>query len=155
MTAFFQWLEGTGLATIVKDSLLLTGGLSAVHLLGMTLISGGALVSNMRLMGALLADDDLRTVTRTTARGIAIGLLLSVSSGLLLFMARATAASVNPTFRTKMLLLITASMFHFTLHRWACHHVINRNALRLVGGVGLCLWVGVAAAGAYYILLGE
>ena len=155
MTAFFQWLEGTGLATIVKDSLLLTGGLSAVHLLGMTLISGGALVSNMRLMGALLADDDLRTVTRTTARGIAIGLLLSVSSGLLLFMARATAASVNPTFRTKMLLLITASMFHFTVHRWACQHVINRNALRLVGGVGLCLWVGVAAAGAYYILLGE
>lgn len=155
MLAFFTWLEATSVAIVVKDSLLLTAGLSAVHVLGMTLITGGAVVSNMRLLGALLASDDLVTITRAAARGIAVGLLLSVTSGLLLFMARATAAGVNPAFRTKMVILVTASLFQFTVHGWACRHIVNRSALRLVGVAGLCLWIGVAGAGAYYILVGE
>ena len=155
MPPFFAWLETTALATTVKDSLLLTGGLSAVHLLGMTLITGGALISNLRLLGALLPTDDLLTITRAAARGIAVGLVLSVSSGVLMFLARATAASVNPTFQLKMLLLITAVVFQFSGHRWACKHALGRASLRMVGAAGLLLWVGVAAAGAYYILLGE
>ena len=155
MGAFFTWLEATSIAIVVKDSLLLTGGLSAVHVLGMTLITGGAFVSNMRLLGVLLASDDLATITRAAGRGLSVGLMLSVASGLPLFMARATAASVNPTFRTKMLILVAASLFQFTVHHWASQHVANRRALRLVGAMGLCLWVGVATAGVYYILLGE
>jgi hypothetical protein len=153
--AFFEWIHATVVATTVRDSLLLTGGLSAIHLLGMTLITGGALVSNLRLLGALLASDDLLTVTRAAARGIALGLSISVPSGLLLFSARATEASVNPTFRIKMLLLASAAVFQFAVHSRVCRHVRNRPAQRVTGAVALSLWVGVAAAGAYYILLGE
>ena len=112
-------------------------------------------MSNLRLLGALLPTDELLTITRAAARGIAVGLLISVSSGVLMFLARASAASANPTFRVKMLLLVAAAMFQFTGHRWACSHVRGRASLRIVGAVGLFLWVGVAAAGAYYILLGE
>jgi len=56
MAGFFPWLESTGIATTVRDSLLLTSTLSAVHLLGFTLITGGAFVSNLRLLGVLLPD---------------------------------------------------------------------------------------------------
>jgi hypothetical protein len=148
-------LATTTIAVAVRDSLLLTGGLSAIHLLGMTLITGGALVSNLRLLGALLASDDLITVTRSAARGIAVGLLISVPSGVLLFSARATEASVNPTFRIKMLLLASAAVFQFAVHSRVCRHGYGRVAERVTGAVALTLWVGVAAAGAYYILLGE
>ena len=51
MAAFFVWLEGTRMAIAVRDSLMLTGALSAVHLVGFTLTTGGALVANLNLLG--------------------------------------------------------------------------------------------------------
>jgi hypothetical protein len=53
MMSFFAWLDGTRVATTVRDTLLLNAGLSAVHLLGFTLVTGGALVANLNLLGVL------------------------------------------------------------------------------------------------------
>lgn len=55
MSPFFAWVEPTGVATTVRPPLLLTGGLSAVHLLGFRLVTGGALVANLRLLGCAVS----------------------------------------------------------------------------------------------------
>ena len=151
-----DWLYGTMLATTVRDSLLLTAGLSATHLLGLTLITGGAIVANMRLLGVLLADHAVLTVTRPATRGLLIGLAVSIVTGTLLFAARAPAAAANPTFRLKMLLLAAAAIFQLTVHRSVTSRADTRSgALRATGAIALLLWTGVAVAGAAYILLGE
>jgi hypothetical protein len=153
MNSFLEWLQVTSVATTVRDSLLLTGGLSAVHLLGFTLATGGALVANLRLLGALFPQRPVAEVSRPASRGIAAGLALSVATGLLLFAPRAVAASANSTFQVKMLLLVGAATFHFMSHRVARRPFARPGLLRAMGGVGLALWVGLALAGNAFILL--
>lgn len=150
----FEWLETTTVALTVRDSLLLTAGLSAVHLLGFTLVTGAALVANLRLLGALLPSRPAVEITGPTSRGIAVGLILSVSTGLFMFAPRALAASANDTFRLKMLLLLAATAFHFTAHVAISRRASSAPLLsRSVGAIGLTLWLGLALAGCAFILL--
>ena len=154
MNAFFEWLRATDVALAVRDSLLLTGALSAIHLLGFTLVTGGAFVSNLRLLGILLPDHAVAAVARPAARGIALGLLISGLTGFLLFAPRAPEAGVNTIFRFKMLMLASAAAFHFTVHRSvSTRPSVSPPAQRLVGAVGFVLWASVAVAGCAYILL--
>jgi hypothetical protein len=153
LESLLAWAETTTLATTIGQSLLLTASLSAIHLLGFTLVTGGALVANLRLLGALLPQYPVIEITRPASRGIALGLAISIATGLLLFAGRATAVSANGTFQLKMLLLVAAALFHFTWYR----RVTRRDAatvrlLRVTGAIGLSLWLGLALAGCAFIL---
>jgi hypothetical protein len=153
MASFFAWLEATRVALAVRDSLLLNAGLSAVHLLGFTLTTGGALVANLNLLGVLFRDRPPIEVTRPASRGIAIGLAISVVTGVFLFAPRASAASVNGIFQMKMLLLVTAALFHVSVHRRVARHDASAFVRRGTASIGLLLWTGLAAAGCAFILL--
>ena len=154
MDALLSWLQTTSVAAAVRDSTPLTGSLSAVHLIGFTLVTGGAFVSNLRLLGVLLRERPVLDVSRPATRGIAVGLLISIATGMLLFAPRATVASANRIFQIKMLLLASASVFHFTVHRAVSRRPsVSRGVLRTVGAVGFLLWAGLALAGCAFILL--
>jgi hypothetical protein len=154
VSSFFVWLEGSGVAVTVRDSLMLTGALSAAHLIGFTLVTGGALVANLNLLGVLFQDRPALDVTRPATRGIALGLTVSVVTGVLLFGPRATVASGNSIFQTKMALLLAAVVFHLTVHQRVARNESAAGATRRVTAVaGLLLWTGLALAGCAFILL--
>jgi hypothetical protein len=162
---FFAWLEATSVATTVRDSLTLTGALSSVHVIGFTLVTGGALIANLNLLGVLFPGRPPIEVTRPASRGIAVGLTISGLTGLLLFSARATAAGVNWIFQLKMALLCAAVLFHVFAHRRIArtprhNHLTGQSAWswststqRVTGAVGLLLWTGLALSGCAFILL--
>ena len=154
MEALLAWLQATSIAIAVANSTVLTGTLSAAHLLGFTLATGGALVSNLRLLGILIPERPVLDVSRPATRGIAVGLLISIATGVLLFAPRATVASANRIFQLKMLLLVSAVAFHFTVHRGVSRRpAVSHAVLRTVGAVGFLLWAGLALAGCAFILL--
>jgi hypothetical protein len=165
MPSLFAWLEATRVATIVRESLALTGALSSVHVIGFTLVTGGALVANLNLLGVLFSGRPPIEVTRPASRGIALGLVISALTGLLLFSARASAASVNWIFQLKMTLLLTAVLFHVFVHRRVAatprhNHLTGHSARSWSSGaqratavVGLLLWTGLALSGCAFILL--
>ena len=153
MTSVFVWLEGTRVAATVRDSLMLTGALSSVHLLGFTLTTGGALVANLNLLGVLLRDRPPIVVSRPATRGILAGLTISLLTGALLFAPRATVASMNGFFQAKMALLIAASAFHLAVHQRVARDGAGVALRRLTAGIGLLLWTGLALAGCAFILL--
>ena len=149
-----DWIETSRLASTIGQSLLLTGLLSAVHLLGMTLVTGGAVVSGLRLMGVLLRDGPVSAVAAAAGRGITVGLAVSLTSGLLLFSPRASMAVDNSIFQLKMLLLAVAILFHVTHYRRLTKsNETDSFSIRLSGATALVLWIGVALAGSAYILL--
>ena len=154
LAPLLEWLEGTGVATTVGQSLLLTGLASAVHLLGLTLLAGGAAVAWLRLVGVLLPERPVREITEAVQNGMLAGLGVSVTTGLLLFAPRASSAAGNSTFQLKMLLLLAAAVFHFAVFQRVTRG--DRAAswtLRLAGALGPMLWIGVAVAGSAFILL--
>jgi hypothetical protein len=133
--SFFAWLETTSVARLIAESLPVTASLSAIHLIGFTLVTGSALVANLRLLGVLLPQRPIIEVAGAARRGIAVGAVISIATGLLLFASRAISVSANGTFQVKMLLLATAVVFHFTLHRSVTQNAsATVPALRATGG---------------------
>ena len=154
MAAFWTWLEATAVARTIQESLLLTGALSALHAAGMTLLTGAVLVMSLRMLGLLFPHAAPADVTRAARAGMLIGLAISVTTGVLLFSSRASAAVHNEYFQLKMVLLAGAVLFHVGLYRkMLSSHADPGAGSRAAGLLAIVLWVGVAGAGAAFILL--
>lgn len=147
MGELFSWIEGTRVARTVAASAGLTASLSGIHVIGFTLVTSGAIVANLRVLGALFRARPIAEVVRPANGAILAGLAISVSTGALLFAARATEVSSNGTFKLKMLLLAAAAAFHFTVNRR-----LTANA-PIAGAAGLSLWLGLAVTACAFILL--
>ena len=149
-----MWIEQTPLARVVGESLMITASLSAIHVLGFTLVTGSALVANLRLLGVVLGQRPIIEVVRPATVGIALGLLVSVTTGLLLFSTRATALIGDAVFQLKMFLLGAAAVFHFGAYPRVTRRPEAASGLVTVSGaLGLLLWLGLALAGCALILL--
>ena len=152
MGSVFEWIESTRLASTIGGSVQLTAVLSATHLLGFTLVTGGALVANLRAAGLLFPGRSLAEIVRPAGRGIAVGLTVSVLTGLLSAAPRAVAVSGNGTFQLKMALLVAAALFQFTLHR-RIRRAAPASLVRAAGAIGLSLWLALAVTACAFILL--
>lgn len=154
MQSLLDWISATRVARGVADSATLTAWLSAVHALAFTLVTGSALVANLRALGVVLARTELRDIVAPANRAILIGLTVSVVTGGLLFSARAVEAAANGWFQLKMLLLVIAAMFQFTILRAAARDPsMARNRIVVSGAAGLMLWLGLAVTACAFILL--
>ena len=152
--AVLSSIQASALAVAIGQSTLITGVLSGIHLLGLTVILGGVVVSSLRLLGVLLPDQPVEELTRAIRGAIVAGLAVSVASGLLLLSTRATIAPENTIFQAKMLLLLAAATFHFAIYRRVTGNDAGPSfSQRLTGALGLALWFGVALAGCAFILL--
>mgnify|MGYP003578670865 CR=1 FL=1 len=112
---FWTSVQSSPAAVTVRDSLMLTASLSALHLLGMTILAGAVIVANLRLAGAAFTTQSIAAVTGTTSRAMWVGLTISMATGLLLFSARAAQAAANGIFQLKMTLVEAADLFHLLL----------------------------------------
>jgi hypothetical protein len=150
----FESLQASALAQAIGTSRMLLATLSGLHLVGFTLVMGGALVSNLRLAGVVLTTSSARDVARAATRIVLGGLAVSLCTGLLLFSTRAPEAVANPIFRLKMALLLAAVVVHFVALPRAARR--ERGAIlvtRSTGVVGLLLWIGLALAACAFILI--
>jgi hypothetical protein len=148
-------LQTTALAKTIGGSQNLTGFLSGVHLVGMTLIAGGALVFTTRAF-RLAGEPDVRVRLRTAeVRAISGGLVISVATGLLLVLPRLSASFGNPIFITKMLFVLIAALWHLTLGRRAARTTAAGGGTRATVAIELLLWYAVVFAGCAFILYEE
>ena len=147
------WLESTCVAQTVSGSLPLTASLSAAHLIGFTLVTGGAFVIHLRLAGAMLRRASVLDVARPAGRLIALGLAVSAVTGVLLFAGRASEIAANGIFQTKISLIVIAVVWQLTVQRRLTQTVMSAEGTRAVGVIGLALWLGLAVTACAFILL--
>jgi len=153
LTPYFSQIEASAIATAIRGSSAATASLSGLHLIGLTLLVGSVLVSSTRVAGVLFYDQPVAEVTRAARRGSIVGLALSVSTGLLLVAPRIVATADNGVFRIKMLLVVTAAVFHFAVYQPAAQGLRSVVPPAIAAVVGWLLWFGVALAGCAFILL--
>jgi len=147
------WLESTDVARTVSGSLPLTASLSAAHLIGFTLVCGGAFVMHLRLAGATLRRTNVLDVARPAGRLIALGLAVSAVTGVLLFAGRASEIAANGIFQTKMSLIVIAVAWQLVVQRRLTQTVRSAETTRALGVIGLALWLGLAVTACAFILL--
>jgi len=153
MAQLLSWVQSTPLATTIGQSLALNAALSSLHLLGIALLVGGALATSLRLMGISLVAWPAEEVTNVIRRGIALGLGLTVLTGLLLVSPRAVNAAANSYFQTKMILFLAALVFHVVMVQRASVMTLQGRRAVGVGATSVLLWTATMICGLAFILL--
>lgn len=153
------WLENTQAATSVRQSLWLYPVIQVIHIVGIVVLVGPAMIFDMRLLGfaGKLSVYDVKRYTIPLSK---IGFIITVVSGFSLFIAHATDWVVNPLFWLKiffiLLAVINAVLFSkYTIKKIGRHEAdgLISNSARISGTLSLLFWLLIIIAGrflAYY-----
>jgi hypothetical protein len=151
--AWLVWLETSGIAVLMRQSLWLYPIVEIVHILGLAILVGSAVLFDLRLLG-LARGLPVSGLAAHLLRWARASLLLIVPSGLLMFTAHATEMAANPAFRLKLALIaaaaLNAAVFHRSVFRTVGGWDTGRPApapARAAALLSLLLWTGVIACG--------
>lgn len=123
-----------------------------VHLWGMMLVAGSAVLFDLRVLG-VSRGASVRGAARMLLPWSLAGLLLVVPAGMTLFAADPFAILGNPAFRLKMVLLCFAAANAVAFHLGPSAAALRTDdasvpaLARLQAGASLLLWLAVVASG--------
>lgn len=151
---FCLWLNDTGPATALRESLWVFPIVETIHVLAIALLAGSIVILDLRLLGVLLRGERVTTVARQVLPIVWTGFGILTASGLLLFAAEAAKSYANPAFRIKLLLLVLAGVNPIVYYRTVYRRIGQWDTLpktplaaRLAGAISITLWTAIIAAG--------
>ncbi len=154
IAAFLKALEGSGLATKIRESLLLFPMLEATHVIGLGLVFGTIAIIDLRLIGLASSQRSFKRMYSDILKWTWAAFALTALTGALMFITNATVYYHNFYFRTKMLLLVLAGInmgaFELTLGRKVESWDKAPSAPplgRVVGVLSIALWIAVIFMG--------
>jgi uncharacterized protein DUF6644 len=146
----FQALEGSAVGQAIKGSAWAFAVIESVHLLALATIGGGVLLMDLRLLGVGLRRQSVAEIARTTQPIVTWSLVVMIVTGVALFLSEAVKCYYSTPFRVKMVCLLLATIFTFTVKRratGAAEGSVRPLWLKVVALVSLALWFGVGAGG--------
>jgi hypothetical protein len=154
IASFLQWLQETGLAVRIRDSLFVFPLLESAHVIGLALVFGTIAVIDLRLLGIASTERSFQRMASDIMKWTWAAFALTALTGSLMFMTNAVVYFHNFYFRTKIALLVLAglNMLVFeltagrTIHRW--DQAPSAPPIgRAVATLSLVLWIAVIFAG--------
>jgi hypothetical protein len=156
---FFVMLENTWPAQLVANSAWGFPILEIVHLSGVTVVFGGMVCVDFRLLG-FRSEFSVLTVERYILRFVWGGFAVAAFSGGWLVLYEATTLARDPAFLLKMVLIPTAGLNALFMQKIAMRDVERWErsratplAVKISAAASLLLWLSVLACGrliAYY-----
>jgi hypothetical protein len=152
-----EWLsalEQTELAASLRSSVVAYPLVNAGHILGVALLVGASVPLDLRLLG-LWRSAALAPLWRVLGVTAAVGLVVAVLFGALLFATRASEYAQSALFRAKMVLLALGIANALAVRRIARMQALTEGAgsvrpalaVRLGAGVSLIVWLAVLTLG--------
>jgi hypothetical protein len=133
---------------IAKANHMLVAGLQIVHVFGLILLLGPLILIGLRVLGLVLREQPLEDIVGQSRALSLIGLALSVTSGIFMFISAPLHYYANWAFDTKMAILLVALTTYALIFAWRPAQVRAHVTLaRLHIAVSLLLWVFVCMAG--------
>lgn len=149
--AFLEWLQSTGLASFVAETLWAYPLFETLHTLGMTLLVGSLGLVNLRVLGF---KRELPMVGTLDFLPLAwLGFTVNLVSGLALFSSDAVYFWSSITFRIKLALILLGGINAFVLGQSVFREARVGYAaspgagVKLVAASSLLFWFGAIAAG--------
>jgi hypothetical protein len=146
-----QWLEDSSMAVAIRQSLWLYPGIEILHITGIVILVGPALMFDLRLLGfaknipiPILADHLLSWSRR--------GLLLVVPSGLLLFITNAATLAYDPVFWLKLTLLVIAGLNALIFHQVTSRKISSSTSEATARSAGM-KWAAVVSILAWLAII--
>jgi hypothetical protein len=148
----YLWLKSTSLSHFVRTSTWMWQTCESIHFIGLSLLMGTVGLFDLRLLGfAKLVP--LRALHRLIPIGV-FGFVINALTGICFLAGTPEQYLYNPAFRLKVVFILLAgvniAVFYSTTFRRCCLVQPGEAAplrARIIGGVSLCLWIGVISAG--------
>lgn len=147
---FAQWAETSGFGTALRESPWAFAVIESVHLLGLSVLGGSALVVDLRLLGVGLTRHPVAAIARDAARWQNWSVVVMVLTGLGLFFSESVKCYYSTPFWVKMATLSAAIFFTYAVRRRviaAPEGSLSRLAQATVAIVSIALWFVVGASG--------
>lgn len=150
---WMQWLEDSSWSSAIRQSTWLYPTLEIVHITGIVLLVGPAFLFDIRILG-FSKNIPVSALEKHLLVWARRALILVVPSGFLLFITNAVALAYNPTFHTKLILIVVAGINAWLFHSVFCKSVAgwdtsapSPGAAKITALVSLFTWIGVIACG--------
>lgn len=153
----WKWSYSSPTVDIVRNSKYAIPIIQSFHLFGITLVLGGAIILNLRLLGLGFRRLPMAALARPVWRWMIVGLVLAATSGFLVFIPDPTRYAANLAFRTKMVALCVAVAFQFLVFRKAIRSGDAESRSRrgiVIACASLTLWFLVGWCGRAIAFLG-
>jgi uncharacterized protein DUF6644 len=147
---FAQWSEATGLGKMIRNSQYAFPIVEFFHLAALAVIGGAVLIVDMRLLGLGLKKTSVAQLARDAQPWMTGSLIVMLASGIALYSSEATKCYQSPAFWIKMISLLLAMIFTYTIRRRtaaADDQGISPLASKSVGVLSIALWFMVAWGG--------
>lgn len=123
--------------------------LEVCHILGFTVTLGTIAILDFRVLGLGMRRQATADLARDLAPWTLAGLVLVLLSGPLLFSSDPDMYYLNRSFQFKMVCLLLAIVFNYTIHKSVVRSGKTSASSKLVACVSLALWAGVIGGGIF------
>ena len=151
---FAQWIQSTDWASYLRTSAYTYPIILSTHLTGIALFGGAILVTDLRLLGAVLRNQPVSDVVNQLRWPKRIGFLIVGTCGFLLASSKAEEYYYNAFFKAKLALFVLVAV-HALVFRGSVYN--NAAALdqarrmpgkaKLAAALSLILWISIACMG--------
>jgi hypothetical protein len=117
------------------------------HITSFALSIGTIMLVDLRLMGLALKRSRPAQLVKDTGVWTLVGLIIVIFSGLLIFSSDPIRYIYNEGFQWKMIALVVAILYNYTVHRRVAMAGGSEGTQKLVGALSVLLWVLVPFGG--------
>ena len=121
-----------------------------IHIAMFAVSIGTIAIVDFRLLGLALRRQSPAELLRATSIWTLAGLIVVITTGLVIFTTDPVSYYYNPAFRYKCIALVVAIIYNYTIHRRAILSEAGRLWGGIVAGVSLLLWISIVYAGIFY-----
>jgi len=121
-----------------------------IHIAMFAMSIGTIAVVDFRLLGLTLRRQSPVDLLKASSLWTLIGLVVVITSGLVIFSSDPVRYYYNPAMRYKLIALVVAIVYNYTIHRQAILSNAGPLAKGLVAAVSLALWISIVFAGIFY-----
>jgi uncharacterized protein DUF6644 len=150
MEQYFIDIAAWPVSRAINESSWIFPLVQAFHLVSLGFLAGSILMVDLRLLGKGFSKQPTARVARDARPWLIGSLFAMVVTGVPQFMSLATKEYDSPYFRWKMLLLLIALIFTFTVRKLVAYAPDGRfggGISKLVALVSIGLWTSVAING--------
>jgi hypothetical protein len=126
------------------------GVTEVVHILSLAIGVGLIAVVDLRILGIGPVQATPERLLRSTAVGSVIGLVLAVTSGLLIASTDPIRYFNHPTMQLKLLLVVIGLAFNYSVHNRVVRGRHPSAAARTVAVLSLVVWTSTVFGGIFY-----
>jgi hypothetical protein len=150
MYQYFEAIASWPVSRAINESSWIFALVQAFHLVALGFLAGALLMVDLRLLGKGFSQQPIARVARDARPWLLWSILAMVLTGIPQFISLATKEYDSVYFRGKMLLLLLALIYTFTVRRkvaLAPEGQFGPTVAKTVALISIALWTGIAIEG--------